>query len=258
MSNPFGSVMNMFRGTPTQEQQQQVTQAQQQQQQQAAQQQTNGQPVQAANPAGKEQEVSGLDRFNDLWQTPVKKEGEEGPREFDPSNMFDLNPETLNKSLQNFSIADAVSKEDLQAVFAGGEEAGAALLRILDASTRQTLRTSVLATGKMTESAFSQAIPSLDGKINSQLRNSQIGTQLKEQSPLMKSEAAKPMLTALATQFSAKHPDATPDEVVAMVNDYMVAFGESMGLEKPGANNSGGRGGQGKASETDWSKFWNT
>lgn len=248
------SIFNMFRNTPTPEQQQQVAQGQQQQQQQVAQQTTNGQPVQPANPAAKEQEVSGLDRFNDLWQTPAKKEGEEA-NTFDPSNMFDLSPETMNKSLQNFSIKDAVSKEDLQAVFAGGEEAGAALLRILDASTRQTLQTSVLATGKMTESAFSRAIPSLDGKINSQMRNSQIGSQLKDQSPLMKSEAAKPMLTALATQFSSKHPDATAEEVVAMVNDYMLAFGESMGLQKPDASNKGGQ--KQTASQTDWAQFWN-
>lgn len=249
------SIMNMFRNQPDPQQQQQLQQGQQQQQQAQAQQTTNGEPVKPADPLAKQEEVSGLDRFNDLWQTPVKKEGEAEEAKFDPSNLFDLSPQTLGKNLEGFSVANSVSKDDLAAITAGGEEAASALLRILDSSTRATLQTAVMASGRMTESAFGRALPTLDGKINSQVRSNQIGTQLNAQSPLMKSDAAKPMLTALATQFSSKHPNASPDEVVAMVNDYMVTFGESMGLQKPDASNKRSQS-QGKES-IDWNTYWN-
>lgn len=245
------SILDMFRSTPSSTQVEQVQQVKQQQQQQEQQQQTNGLPVVPPNPAAKEQEVSGLDRFKDLWQTPVKAQGEES--NFDPTNLFDLDPAKLQAGLQGFDPAKNISQDDLKAVMAGGEDAVAALARVLNASSQATLQAAITAAGGMTQSAFQRSLPSLDGKIKGTVRETAIGTQLRTASPLMKNEAAKPMLSALATQFAAKHPDASPEEVVAMVDDYMVTFGESMGLQKPGAASKQ----QVNASEVkDWGKWF--
>ena len=245
------SILDMFRGTPAPAQQQQVQEVKQQQQQLESQQQTNGQPVIPPNPAAKEQEVSGLDRFKDLWQTPAKQEGEE--EVFDPSNMFDLDPKKLQEGLKGFDSTKGISPEDLTAITAGGEGAVAALARVLNASNQATLQAAITAAGGMTQSAFGRAIPSLDGKIRGTVRETAIGTQLRTSSPLMKNEAAKPMLAALATQFATKHPEASPEEVVAMVDDYMVTFGESMGLQKPTAASKQ----QSQASQVkDWGEWF--
>lgn len=246
------SILDMFRGTPTPAQQQQVQEGKQQQQQDQ-QQTTNGLPVKEANPLAKEQEVSGIDRFQDLWQTPAKKEGEQEAT-FDPNKLFDLDPAKLQEGLKGFDVTKGIKQEDLQAVLGGGEDAAAALLRILNTSNQATLQAAITAAGGMTQSAMGRAIPSLDGKIQQTVRTQQIGNKLNADSPLMKNEATKPILSALATQFAAKNPNATPEEVVGMVNDYMVSFGESMGLQKPGA---GGQQEQQAAQVKDWSKFWN-
>lgn len=244
------SIFDMFRGTPAPAQVEQVQQAKQTQQQLEGQQTTNGLPVVQPNPAAKEQEVSGLDRFKDLWQTPVKKEGEEDT--FDPSNMFDLDPAKLQAGLKGFDTTKGISPEDLKAVMAGGEDAVAALSRVLNASSQATLQAAITAAGGMTQSAFERSLPSLDGKIKSTVRDTSIGTHLRTASPLMKNEAAKPMLSALATQFAGKHPDASPEEIVAMVDDYMVTLSESMGMQRPGAASK-----QIKASEEkDWGKWF--
>lgn len=244
------SIFDMFRGTPAPAQVEQIQQAKQTQQDAENQQQTNGLPVVQPNPAAKEQEVSGLDRFKDLWQTPVKKEGEEDT--FDPSNLFDLDPAKLQAGLKGFDTTKGISPDDLKAIAAGGEDAIAALGRVLNASSQATLQAAITAAGGMTQSAISRSIPSLDGKIKSTVRDTSIGTHLRTASPLMKNEAAKPMLSALATQFAGKHPDASPEEIVAMVDDYMITLSESMGMQRPGATSK-----QMKASEEkDWGKWF--
>lgn len=250
----FGSISNMFRGQPDAGQQQQLQQAQKDGQQQVANQQTNGMPIQQPNPAAKEQEVSGLAKYDHLWQAVAKKEGEE--EGFNPQKLFDLDPAKLSEGLKGFNSTQGIKQEDLAAITAGGEEAGAALLRILNASNQATLQAAITATGGMTSSAFERAMPSLDGKINSQVRTQQINSQLKSGSPLMQSEAARPMLTALAQQFSAKHQDASPEEIIAMVDDYMVTMSESMGMVKPGSAGAGSQGNQGKAKDTDWASWF--
>lgn len=247
------SILDMFRSAPSQAAQQQQQQQQQVNQQQQQQQQTNGLPVQQANPTQKEEEVSGLAKFEELWQPVQRKEGEQDTT-FDPNKLFDLDPAKLQEGLKGFDATKGIKQEDLQAVLGGGEEAGAALLRILNASNQATLAAAVQATGGMTSSAFARALPSLDGKINSQVRNQQITSQLKTGSPMMQSEAARPMLTALAQQFSVKHPDASPEEIVAMVDDYMVTLSESMGMVKPGSDTT--QGNKGKAKETNWAEWF--
>lgn len=243
------SILDMFRGTPSPQQQQQVQQVKEQQQQTT--QQTNGLPVEPANPAAKAEEVSGLAKFEDLWQTPVKKEGE--PEGFDPNKLFDLDPAKLQQGLQNFNPTQGIKAEDLAAIQAGGEEATQALLRVLNASNQATLAAAIQATGGMTSSAFARAMPSLDGKINSTVRSQQVSSQLNSESPLMKNEATRPLLTAMATQFATKHPDASPQEIVAMVNDYMVTVSESMGMSRPGTQTNT----TSKASEEkDWGKWF--
>lgn len=243
------NILDMFRGTPSPQQQQQVQQVKEQQQQ--VPQQTNGFPVEPANPAAKAEEVSGLAKFEDLWQTPVKKEGE--PEGFDPNKLFDLDPAKLQQGLQNFNPTQGIKAEDLAAIQAGGEEATQALLRVLNASNQATLAAAIQATGGMTSSAFARAMPSLDGKINSTVRSQQVSSHLNSESPLMKNEATRPLLTAMATQFASKHPDASPQEIVAMVNDYMVTVSESMGMSRPGTQTAAPT----KASEEkDWGQWF--
>lgn len=250
------SLLDIFRGTPNPQQQQQAQQQQQVKQEQLASQETNGMPIQQPNPGAKEQEVSGLAKYDHLWQPVAKKEGEQD-NTFDPNKLFDLDPAKLQEGLKGFNSTQGIKQEDLAAITAGGEEAAAALLRILNASNQATLQAAITATGGMTSSAFERALPSLDGKINSQVRSQQINSQLKSGSPMMQSEAARPMLTALATQFSTKHPDASPDEIVAMVDDYMVTMSESMGMVKPGSGAAGSQSTQGKAKDTDWAGWFN-
>lgn len=246
------SIMDFFRGTP----------ASQQAAQQPPQQAPNGQPTAPANPAANptavagsepekvsaQDEVSPMDAYKDLWQTPVKKDGE--PEEFNPSAIFNLNRESMNKALESVDFAKSVTQEQAAAIQAGGTEAFGALQQILNSVARETMGAATTASAKMIEQALTGATGALDKKIDSQVRQKQVSSHLQELNPALSHPAAAPMLEALKTQFTNKYPQASPAEIAKMTTDYATQFAGMMAgkpqKEDPAAVPKG---------ETDWDKF---
>lgn len=218
----------------------------------------NGQQQQVANPtadptkvAGAEPEkVSGLDAFKDVWQTKPKEEG--APEEFNPSKIFDLNQESMNKALASVDFTKGITEDHINAIQAGGPEAMKALSEMLNNTARQTMGAATQASAKMIESALTGAQGSLDRKINTQVRSNQVASHLQESNPALNHPAAAPLVKALQTQFESQHPKANPQEISEMVTKYMVGFADLAAGKKQETSEEAAPG----AGNTDWESYF--
>lgn len=246
----FGShsVMNMFRSpaaaTP------EVTQEMQQQQQAAQGQTTNGLPVTPANPAADptqvEEQVSPLDAYKDLWENKPPAEG--SSPEFDPSNMFNTDPAKMREAMQQIDFTKSINPADMEQVLQGGEGAVKALVNILNSTNRETLNAAIMASANMVQSGFTRAVPALDGRVNRQVRDHQVTSQLQETNPALNHPAAQPMIQAVKAQLLQKYPQASSAEITRMTNEYVGGFAATFAA-KPEATP------QSSSKETDWSQY---
>lgn len=217
----------------------------------------NGQQSQAATPnvdptkvtPDPTAQVSPLDSFATLWEP--KKVDPEAPKEFDPSNIFQLNQESMQKALAQVDFAKGITEDQVAAITAGGPEAVKALGAILNSATRETMSAATMASAKMIESALTSASGAMDGKINNQVRQNQIASHLQEVNPIVNHPAAAPMIQAMQTQLAAQFPKASPAEIAQKVQDYMGAFA-AVATGKPQAEAEAAK----AAAGTDWESYF--
>lgn len=218
--NPFTSVMDFFKP------QNAAAQADQLQ----AQQTQNGTQAQPANPSmqpakveePKKEEVSPLDQFNDLWKATPTKEGDPAP--FNPSQIFNLDPKTMQEAVGKINFAQSVTPDMLQAIQGGGEESMQAFMKAMNSVAQQTMTLSTTAAAKMIEQAMSGASTAMDGKIAQQVKLNQVSSSMQELNPALSHPAAAPILEGIKTQLVNKHPTATPAEITKLANEYLMNF----------------------------------
>lgn len=237
------SIMDMFRmGKPSPEPTQQTTHGQQQQ---------VADPSIKQDPQGPDinaqvKQPEGLEKFNDLWKAPVKKEGE--PAEFNPNAIFDLDPAKMAAAIGQINFAEVVSKDDLAAIASGGEGAMEVFMKALNGTAAKTMTMATTASAKMIEQALSQASGAMDNKINQQVKLNQVNSQMQEINPALSSPAAAPLVSALKTQFTAQFPTSSSKEIAEMVNEYLVNFADLAAGKKPDPEVTASK-------STDWGKY---
>ena len=187
-----------------------------------------------------------LDKFNDLW-TPVK-EGE-GPQNFDPSKMFEIDPAKIQQEVSKINFANSVTPEMLAAIQGGGEDAQKAFVQAMNAVSQQTFAQSMLASAKLVEGAMTKANNSLDSRIEQRAKQLQASSSLRESNPALAHPAAAPIVSALESTFAQKHPTATPAELTKMAQEYLTMFaGVAAGKKEEAAST--------KSGEPDWEAFF--
>lgn len=241
------SIMDFFRpGTaPTP----QATPQQQQQPTAAGQQQTAPTPslnqeVPAADQAAA---VDPMDKFKELWAPTKPVEGAEP--EFNPSAIFNLDPESMQKAVGGINFADMVTEESIAAISAGGPEAVKAMIGMLNATGAKTMTLATTAAAKMVEQGLTKATGALDKKITNGVKLNQVNSQLQELNPALNSPAAAPMVQALTAQLTNKFPMSSPAEISGLVTEYMKNFAElAAGKKAPEVPEASKEG-------TDWEKY---
>lgn len=219
---------------------------------------TNGQQQQSADPSLKQdpqgpdinaqvKQPEGLDKFNDLWKAPQKKEGD--APEFNPSAIFDLDPAKMAAAIGQINFAEVVSKDDLAAIVSGGEGAMDVFMKALNGTAAKTMTMATTASAKMIEQALSQASGAMDSKISQQVKLNQVNSQMQEVNPALSSPAAAPIVNALKVQFTNQFPTSSPKEITDMVNEYLVNFADLAAGKKPDPEVNAGK------PTTDWSKY---
>lgn len=198
----------------------------QQQQQQAPQQPGNPHvannqtiPGTAVNPA---QAVAGNpgeatqspnDKFKDIWDN-VPQQGNTAPN-------FKINPEQLKQVTGNLDFSRSISREDLAKVTQGGEEAVTALSNILNNFGKELFSTNAQFTSHMTESGYNTAAQMINRDLPTAVTRQMSSQELYQANPRLRDPALQPLVSAMQAQFSAKHPNATPQEINALVTEYL-------------------------------------
>lgn len=190
---------------------------------------------------GNGENVSPLDSFSDLWETAKDAEGNEiaSSENFDPSKMFNIDPAKMQEAVSQMDFSQAIPAETFQQIQEGGEGAQQAFANAMNLVARQAFSQSMMGSAKLVEQAMSKANQSLDSRIDARTRQSQVSSTVRDSNPAFKHPAAAPMISMLEQQFTAKHPNASPQEISQMATDYFAKFADSM---------AGGNGGKGNGS----------
>lgn len=187
-----------------------------------------------------------LDQFKDLWAAP--KDGEGAPQNFDPTKMFNIEPEQFQKSVSSINFTNAVTPEQLARITAGGDDAVKANLEVMNTIAQQSFAQAMLGASKLVESALTQADSHLDRRIESRTKQLQVRGSLRDANPALSHPAAAPLVTALEQQFAAKYPQASAAEITKLATDYLANFAQ-VASGKPSAQD------QQTNTGTDWEKF---
>ena len=228
------SILGQLFGGAKQQQQQQPQQQSNQQQQTAHVQcnptiPTGNEP--AANPNPQTQATqSPTDKFKDLWDTSNQQHNQ--------APNFKLNPEQLQKVTGGMDFTRNLNREDLAAIAQGGEAAITALGNVLNNFGREVFGASAQFSSHMTESGYNSASKIIDQGLPGAIRSQITTQQLYASNPKLKDPALQPLIGAMQSQFSAKHPNATPQEIQDMVSDYFTTVvGGAFAKEEPQQDN---------------------
>jgi hypothetical protein len=163
-----------------------------------------------------------MDKFNELWAAP--KEGDPVAPSFDPSKMFQIDPAKIQEEVSKINFAGSVTKEQLAAIQAGGDDATAAFAAAMNSVAQQTFAQSMLASAKLVEGAMTQANNTLDARIAQEAKKLNVSSSLRETNPALSHPAAEPLVKAMEAQFAQKHPNASSSELTKMAQEYLATF----------------------------------
>lgn len=219
------SVMDWFRNPAPQAQPQQMPQTQNGQQQQAptpTMQQGQQQPDPTAQSVEPQTPKDPMESFKDLWAPAAKVEGAE--EEFNPSQIFNLDPASVQKAVGQINFADGITEDQLAAISGGGADAVKTFAEILNSSSSKAMAMSTTAAAKMIEQAMTRASGAMDKKIDRSSKLNQVSSQLQELNPALNSPAAAPILEAVKQQLLNKYPTSSSAEITKLATQYLENF----------------------------------
>lgn len=191
-------------------------------------------------------EVSPLDGFKDIWQTPANPDPNSNQ-----SIFANLDPQKLMESARKVDFAKTLTPENLQKIQAGGQEAVQALAESLNTVAQTVYAQSALATTKIVEQALGKQQERFDAQLPTMVKKFSANENLLSSNPLLQNPAVQPLVGALQEQLIRKNPNATSAEIQQQVSDYFAALGNTF-APKPASSTSA----QSKSKDAeDWEKF---
>lgn len=185
---------------------------------------------------------SPLAEFKDLWE-PVPIDPNAPPATEPPPA---LTTEAVQKAVAKADFSQAINAETMAAITAGGEGAGEAFAKAMNAVAQQVMVQSVMANNKLTEKAVAEAVNAYKKDIPGLLREQATKDHLVTTNPLFDNPAIKPVIEATRLQILQKFPNATNEQISEMTNNYILAMGEAFAPAPVTPEVAG---------ETDWSKY---
>jgi hypothetical protein len=195
-----------------------------------------------------EQNVSPLDAFKTVWETPANT-----PADSDGTMFGNVDPQQLMASAGKVDFAKAVTPEQLQAIASGGQGAVEAFASAMNKVAQSVYAQSAFATTKIVDQALAKAQTNYDARLPSMVKKFSVNENLQADNPLLSNPALTPLVSALSEQFVRKNPTATSSEIQKQVNDYFSAIGVSF-APKP-VETPASRAANRAAKQEDWSAF---
>lgn len=190
--------------------------------------------------------------FSKVWETePVDPDK---PKPKKKSYVADIDPKALTESVGKMDFTKNISQEDKAAMLAGGEEGFGAMMRVINAASRQAVATTYQAGNKMVAQALEAAEAGFLEKVPGHVKNQLVDNSLSA-NPIMADPAYAPLVEATKQQFLGKYPKATASQVNTAVTAYFDDMAAKM-TKKPTAaektNTDKLRAGDTSADWMDW------
>lgn len=224
------AIFDIFRSAPTQQQQPQPGPENQHIQNNPTVPTSQNSPDQKPTPENPNPE-SPVANFAELWKME--------PTQQNQAPNFRIDPQQLSKVTSSMNFAKSVSRDDLAKVAQGGEEAVGAMVNILNQVGRDIFGMGAQFSSHMTEQGYNTAQTALNTGIPNLVKKQVIQNELFQANPKLKEPALQPLVMAIQSQITQKYPNATPQEINGMVDQYFTeVVGKSFAKEAP-ADQSG-------------------
>lgn len=170
---------------------------------------------------------SPLDKFKDLWQ-PNENKQEEAPQGIDPAKLLE--------AASKVDFTKHLDQATLAKVSAGGEEAIAALVAVLNKSSQSVYGQSMVTTAKIVEQAVRQAEESFAAKLPEVMRNQGAKDKVFDENPAFAHPAIKPLIEAQMQQLAVKFPKASTAELTALAKESLTGMANMINPPKADAS----------------------
>lgn len=199
----------------------------------------NGTP----NPNG--DAASQLDNFNTLWQPNTNTNNE-------PQPLISVDAKSLAEAASKTNFVKMIPPEQLKAISEGGEGAMNAFAQALNKVAQGVYAQSAFATTKIVEQAVAKAQERFTSEIPNHVKKLQVSENLRNSNPALNHPAASPILGAIESQLTVKHPNASSAEISKMAEQYLEQFASA--INKPRQQKQAEQDSKTNAG-TDWSTF---
>lgn len=168
-----------------------------------------------------------------LWQPNMDKDGKVIPDEVDDATyMPTLDNKKLQAMVDKMDFMSGLTKEEMDAVKAGGEDGLGAIANIVNRAGRTSFTRAFHASSKLAEQGFTRAQERFMKNIPGQVREMMVENGLNDAVGLTQNPMFKPLVSQVKTQFMKKFPKASPTEVNNGVKKYFDALELEFGKNK--------------------------
>lgn len=192
---------------------------------------------------------SPLSKFEKLWEATPTDPNAPKP----PPGIGDVDPGKIMEAAGKVDFAQILSREDLQKVAAGGEEAVAALTTLLNKTAQTVYGQSAFAASKIVEKALAEAEDKFSQKIPTLLQQRNAQELLLQQNKQLSHPAVAPIVEMMREQLVQKYPNATAAQIAEMAQEMMKGAATVFSpapAEDPSKKS-------GKPKEEDWDAYIN-
>jgi hypothetical protein len=178
------------------------------------------QPVIPATPV----DESPLAEFSTLWEpAPADTNAP-----IEPGSLYaSVDPAKMLAAAKKVNFAQSIPQEVLAKITAGGADAGPALMQVLNEVSQRSYAQATLAASKMIDTAIKQSQDVSNDRLPSLIKKHAVSDSIRQANPALQHPGAAPILQALETQFTAKYPTATVDEIKTLASNYLVQFSKA-------------------------------
>jgi hypothetical protein len=160
-----------------------------------------------------------------LWQPNMDKDGkviEDEPD--DATYMPTLDGKKLQAMVDKMDFMSGITKEEIDAVKAGGEESLGAIANIVNRAGRSSFTRAFHASSKLAEQGFTRAQERFMKSIPNQVKDMMVENGLNDVVGITQNPMFKPLVSQVKNQFMKKFPKASPAEVHSGVKKYFDAM----------------------------------
>lgn len=212
---------------------------------------TGGQQPQGTNTPP---QSSPLDGFAELWKTNANPDSTGSGDPF-TQPLFSTDPAKIREAASQIDFLQAVPQELMQKAMSGNDPQS--FMQVMNAVAQNALATALQVSTQTVEQAGSKIGERFNKALPNRFKDLQI-TSAQPTNPVLSHPAVQPMLNMVRNQIKMANPDATPQQVNQMAEDYLSKFAGAL-QPQSGSSNGGGEDGMGSNNGNfDWEQWATT